>query len=139
MIKPEIFMHTFDGKKSICSEFGIDENTLDGCHVYLAYYHIGSYGCDSSAFLLYENQDGDLFEVNGGHCSCHGLSEESYSGGPTQWEPEHTTPEALNHRLTNGSLGSVGGYDDEGYERESKIVVDYLLASKSQEVAPLRG
>ena len=46
-----------------------------------------TYECYSGkAFVLYE-QDGKLFEVNGGHCSCYGLED--------QFDPEETTWEAL--------------------------------------------
>lgn len=121
-----IFMHRFDSKESIISEFEIDPSLLEGAEILLAYYHVGDYGCDSSAFVLYE-KDGSLFEVNAGHCSCYGLSEIGYSGqAGTQWDPEETTIEALEHRATKGSLGWVGGYDDEGYHKESLAVIEYL-------------
>jgi hypothetical protein len=58
-----------------------------------------SYGtqCYSGdAFVLFE-QDGKLFEVNGGHCSCYGLE--------GQFEPSETTLEELHHRLVNGAMG----------------------------------
>jgi len=49
------------------------------------------------AFVLFE-KNGKLYEVNGGHCSCYGLE--------GQWEPEETTLEAIEHRLTKGTLGN---------------------------------
>lgn len=112
-----IFMHSFSNKEDIAQQFEIDISTLANCDILLAYYHCGKWGCDSSAFVLYE-QDGKLYEVNGSHCSCYGLE--------GQWSPEETTIEALEHRLDHGSLGDVGGYDDEGYAKESKLVIDYL-------------
>ena len=51
---------------------------------------------EGDAFVLFE-RDGGLYEVNGGHCSCHGLE--------GQWEPEATTAEAMNHRLANATYG----------------------------------
>lgn len=121
-----IYLHEFPNDAAIISEFCLPENALEGCRVLLAYYHVGDYGCDSSAFVLFE-RDGKLFEVNGGHCSCYGLGEQDYSGtSGTQWEPEETTVEALEHRLVHGSLGSVGGYDSEGYAAQSRQVIDYL-------------
>lgn len=57
---------------------------LQGATVLLNYYTYESYS--GSAMVLYE-KDGKLFEVNGGHCSCHGLE--------GQWSPEETTLEAL--------------------------------------------
>jgi len=124
-MKP-IYMHKFQSKDDIANEFGINHEELEGVDILLAYYHIGDYGCDSSAFVLFETE-GHLFEVNGSHCSCHGLSEQGYSGGgPSQWEPEEVTVEALEHRATKGSLGDVGGYDYEGYHKESMQVIEYL-------------
>jgi hypothetical protein len=121
-----IYMHEFPDDEAIIKEFQIPDDSLDGYRVLLAYYHVGNWGCDSSAFVLLERDDGALFEVNGGHCSCHGLSEAGYSGGSTQWELEETCVEALEHRLEHGSLGDVGGYDDEGYAEQSRAVVEYL-------------
>jgi hypothetical protein len=121
-----IYMHNFSSKESIISEFGIDSSELEGAEILLAYYHVGDYGCDSSAFVLYR-KDGKLWEVNASHCSCYGLSESGYSGETeSQWDPEETTVEALEHRATKGSLGWVGGYDDEGYHKESLLVIEYL-------------
>lgn len=116
-----IYMHDFTTDGDIIREFEIPENSLDGAKVLLAYYHVGSWGCDSSAFVLFV-RDGALYEVNAGHCSCYGLE--------GQWDPEETTVEALEHRLEKGSLGSVGGYDDQGYAKESRTVVTYLKDSK---------
>ncbi len=127
-----IYMHSFEDNCDIMNEFSIDPDALDGCDVLLAYYHIGDYGCDSSAFVLYE-KEGKLFEVNGGHCSCYGLGEPDYSGTPgTQWEPEEVSIEALEHRLEQGSLGSVGGYDGEGYAKQSREVVEHLKAKQGE-------
>ncbi len=58
-----------------------------------------SYGYENyvgQAWVLFE-QDGKLYEVNGGHCSCHGLE--------GQWEPEDVLLEELEHRLLNGTFG----------------------------------
>jgi len=59
-----------------------------------------SYGDENysgSAFVLFE-KDGQLFEVNGGHCSCYGLE--------GQWEPEKVVLAELENRLTKGSFGT---------------------------------
>lgn len=58
-----------------------------------------SYGQDNysgDAFVLFE-QDGKLYEVHGGHCSCYGLE--------GQWTPEETALESLKLRLNEGQLG----------------------------------
>lgn len=56
------------------------------------------------AFVLFE-QDGKLFEVNGGHCSCYGLE--------GQWEPEEVILVELENRVLNGLEYSGSGYKDE--------------------------
>jgi len=131
-MKPSIFMHSFDCKNTICKEFGISEDSLKDCHVFLAYYHVGSWGCDSSAYVLFE-RGGELFEVHGAHCSCHGLEEQTYSGGSTQWEPELVTAGYLAHQMShNGSdcgLFDCGGYDDEVElaRNACETVVSYIV------------
>lgn len=65
-----------------------------GLDILLASYGYDNYAGD--AFVLFK-RDGKLYEVNGSHCSCYGLE--------GQWEPEETNKEALEKRLTDGSLG----------------------------------
>lgn len=67
---------------------------FQGLEVLLASYSNANY--EGDAFVLFR-KDGALFEVNGGHCSCHGLE--------GQWSPEETTVEALRQRLEEGRLG----------------------------------
>lgn len=58
-----------------------------------------SYGCanySGDAWVLFE-QDGKLYEVNGGHCSCYGLE--------GQWEPEEVELNELQNRLVKGTFG----------------------------------
>lgn len=58
-----------------------------------------SYGCanySGDAWVLFE-QDGSLYEVNGGHCSCYGLE--------GQWNPEEVILKELENRLLNGTFG----------------------------------
>lgn len=112
-----IFMHDFQSNEDILREFEAPADVLDGATIYLAYYHVGNWGCDSSAFVLFE-KDGKLYEQHGSHCSCHGLE--------GQWQPEETTIESLAHRAEKGSFGYPGGYDDEGYANESKAVIEHL-------------
>jgi hypothetical protein len=50
-------------------------------------------GWEGSVFVLFKS-GGNLYEVNGGHCSCYGLE--------GQWDPEPTTEEALRHRVEQG-------------------------------------
>lgn len=88
------------GLDGMLDDFGITEATLDGAEVLIASYTYEDYS--GSAFVLLR-KDGKLFEVNGSHCSCHGLSEQDYYGnGKSQWETEETTVEAIRHRLERG-------------------------------------
>jgi hypothetical protein len=54
---------------------------------------------EGEAWVLLE-KEGKLFEVNGEHCSCHGVE--------GQWEPEQVSLEELKHRLEKGALGKDG-------------------------------
>lgn len=131
-MKPSIYLHDFTDKETICNDFGIASDTLDNYHVYLAYYHVGDYGCDSSAYVLFEDESGNLFEVHGSHCSCHGLGEESYSGGETQWQPEEVTKEYLAKMMKDSGNDAIlyfcGGYDDEVEKSKQacKEVIEFI-------------
>jgi hypothetical protein len=97
-----------------------------GVNVLLASYGTEDYGGD--AFVLFE-RDGKLYEVNGGHCSCYGLGEQNYSGDrESQWKPEETTVEALQHRMDRGDLGS-DGYHGNKYANELRALLAALATS----------
>ena len=67
--------------------FKIPEDFPTEEQIIFAAYEGGSY--EGAAIVVYE-KDGKLFEVNGSHCSCHGLED--------QWSPEETSKEALGMR-----------------------------------------
>ena len=67
-----IFLGWFGNKQDIEENFHLDEGSLNDVNILLAWYGGGDY--DGSAFVLFE-RDGQLYEVNGGHCSCYGLEE----------------------------------------------------------------
>ena len=94
-----IFLENFECKEDVFREFGTKD---EGENILFAWYGSGDYCGD--AFVLFE-QDGRLYEVHGGHCSCYGLED--------QWSPEETSVEALMHAIDVGRLGSCeyeGGY-----------------------------
>lgn len=66
-------------------------------HILFASYGNEDYG--GEAFVLFE-ENGELFEVNGSHCSCYGLE--------GQWEPERVSLPALEQRLLKGTFGEDG-------------------------------
>lgn len=97
-----IYLNLFNNNEDIEREFRIK---LDpDMNILLAFYEYEDYSGD--AFVLFE-QNGKLYEVHGSHCSCFGLSEESYADDEpsTQWKPEETSIESLKHRLDEGSFG----------------------------------
>lgn len=99
-----IYLHDWaeGGEEAMLSEFGVEKSVLDGAKIIVASYTYEDYS--GSAYVLFE-RDGKLFEVHGSHCSCHGLSEDSYNGGPTQWQPEEADEGVIRHRLINGTWG----------------------------------
>ena len=91
---------------------------LDKYRFLVAYESVGSWGCDSSSFFLFEDQTtGTLYEVHGSHCSCYGFE--------GQWFPEETSWIALNLRCEEGKPFSTGGYDDKESENQ-KLVAEYI-------------
>lgn len=68
----------------------------------------GQANYSGEAFVLFE-KDGNLFEVNGSHCSCYGLE--------GQWEPEETSLDSLAHRLKEGDFG-VNDWSDNNFRFE---------------------
>lgn len=73
-------------------DFSIDVKVLTKARIIVAWY--GQEDYEGSAFVLFR-QDGKLYEVHGSHCSCYGLED----GG---WDPEETSIDALDYRLTHG-------------------------------------
>lgn len=73
---------------SVLKEFDAPPDSLDGATLLYASYFRENY--EGSAFVLFI-KDGELWEVNGNHCSCYGLEQ--------QWNPEETSPAALAMRF----------------------------------------
>lgn len=87
MEKTIIKSKTFGGfagesPEEIAGIFG--ESWPEGAELLFAVYNMNDY--DGNATVVYRVGD-DIYEVNGSHCSCHGLS--------GQWYPEKTTIEAM--------------------------------------------
>lgn len=97
----QLFLGDFANKEDVKSEFAVKDDSLNNAFILLAWYGHGDY--DGSAFVLFE-KGGQLYEVNGGHCSCNGLED--------QWDPEETSAEALMHRINEGHLGSNSYYSE---------------------------
>lgn len=102
-------------KKHIVSSYEVEQSEIDKYEILVAYESVGSWGCDSSSWiLLKEKSTGLLFETYGSHCSCYGFEE--------QFEPEETTVEYLQ---SDKFYFSCGGYDDND-EEIKRLVKEYL-------------
>lgn len=86
------------------------KGATDGIAILIAYKSVGSWGCDSNAWLLLRRTDGAMLEVHGSHCSCYGFE--------GQWSPEETTAAYL---LSDKFAFYTGGYDDH-YEANQAAV-----------------
>lgn len=82
-----MYLANFAEKSDVAREFQIELSELEGCSIHFAAYTHEDYS--GYALVIFE-KDGKLFEVNGSHCSCHGLE--------GQWSPEETTIAALKMR-----------------------------------------
>lgn len=92
------------GLEGMMADFNISESDLEGADILLADYTYEDYS--GSAFVLFV-RGGKLYEVNAGHCSCHGLSECDFSGdSTTQFQPEETTKEAILKRIDHYDFDS---------------------------------
>ena len=104
------------GKALMLADFCIEAEDIEGANVLLASYSFREKDeTRGEAFVLFE-KDGNLYEVNGCHCSCDDLKD--------QWEPEETTKSGLLHRIIHGNLGTT--YDKNIFANELREVLEKL-------------
>lgn len=77
----------------IMDDFNASAEQREGVEILLAAYDLEDY--EGYAFVLFM-KDGQLYEVNGIHCSCYGLE--------GQWEPDECTLNSLEFRLERGTI-----------------------------------
>ncbi len=77
----------------LISDFRLDKDTLKDCSIILASYTNEDYS--GNAYVLFKEND-KFYEVNGSHCSCHGLED--------QWIPSEVTYEELKYRFEKGTV-----------------------------------
>lgn len=86
------------------------EEDVHRYHVLIAYESVGAWGCDSSSWFLLQTKDGNLYEVQGSHCSCYGFE--------GQFKPELT---AIDYLKSERFGISTGGYDDNAEEHKAAV------------------
>jgi len=96
---------------------------LNAFDIIIAQESVGSFGCDSSSwFLLKHRETGDLFELNGAHCSCYGFE--------GQFELERVFAETL-REIAQGERRRARfvscGWKCEGEDADNDAVVAYIL------------
>lgn len=107
-----MYFGDWSNAQDMCTDFEIDPSELNGKTILFAAYTYENY--EGRAFvLLRDDVTQELFEVNGGHCSCYELE--------GQWGLEETSKEALQHRLGKGTV-----WDAEPYVNELMVIVGGL-------------
>jgi hypothetical protein len=86
------YLNNFKNADEVIAAYEISPDALKDAEILLAWYGDGCYSGDS---VVVFRRNGKLYEVNGSHCSCHGLE--------GQWQPEETSPQALLKRKSYGS------------------------------------
>jgi hypothetical protein len=81
----------------------------ENINILFASYGYANYNGD--AWVLFE-ENGELYEVNGGHCSCYGLED--------QWEKEPVMLIELKNRLEKGTFGT-DSYCENEFAGELKV------------------
>lgn len=111
-----VYINDWSSKEDVVRDFEgyfFDEEKLEktlkdyeDVNILLASYGQANYS--GEAWVLFE-QNGKLYEVNGGHCSCYGLE--------GQWSEEEVLLEELEHRLLNGTFGE-DDWSDNNFKEE---------------------
>ena len=86
----QVYFEGFSSQEDMLSSFSIEKEQIQGLEVLFAYYSYEDYS--GEAFVVLQGSGGQLYEVNGSHCSCYGLE--------GQWDLEETTIAALQKRDT---------------------------------------
>jgi hypothetical protein len=100
-----VYLEIWNDKDDVMKDFeqlnyslqSVNKNILERwkkIKILFAFYEYADYSGNAWVLFL---QDGKLYEVNGGHCSCYGLE--------GQWDPEPTTLKDIAFRIKNGNWG----------------------------------
>lgn len=103
----------FESKEDMLAQFSAgDADTVDAVHPLFAFYSYEDYS-GYAVVLFRDLSDGELYCVEGSHCSCNGLE--------GQWEPKRITIGALN-TMYAGGWPNIGDFE----RKEFRNVLDSL-------------
>ncbi len=88
-----IYLGDWSDIEGLKSDYRITDKELQGVEIIVAYYSYENYSGESTVIF---KQDGNLYEVEGSHCSCYGLED--------QWSPTLISVEYLQHKLREGLI-----------------------------------
>jgi hypothetical protein len=100
------YFGSWNSVDDLTGNFEIDKSELRGAEVLFASYVQGGY--EGSAIVVFR-QNGKLYEVHGGHCSCNGLE--------GQWSPEEATADSLAKTIINHLRSEYSDADISGDPR----------------------
>lgn len=89
--KDGLYLGDWSSIEDLKRDYYISEKDVNDIEIIVAYYSYENYSGEST--VIFE-QDGELYEVMGSHCSCYGLE--------GQWNPVKITIEYLQHKLKEG-------------------------------------
>ncbi len=100
-----VFLGNFKSKNYVGYAF---DEAISDFEIVVAAYNYGDY-CGGAYVLA--TKDGNLFEVEGSHCSCYGLED--------QWKPTEVNAAYLKNRIDNGTF--IGSYLDDATDTDAAI------------------
>jgi len=100
----------FSNDGDICKEFGI--SSIDGVVIFASYEYEFYQGDADVVFI----KNGNLYWVNGSHCSCHGLED--------QWEPVHIELCQIRHYMEKANYNNVFSANKSIFNRLLIMIAD---------------
>lgn len=106
MLAKQVYFGCFENYTQMLAEWGTDlKQPVPAEHeVLFASYGLGI--CTGDAIVLFEHR-GQLYEVNGSHCSCHGLGDGEYPSLPSSGSSRNTHDSRIHKRRC--ALQPAGG------------------------------
>ena len=99
----KVYYDIFESKENVLAKFAAAEKDLQGCEIVFASYSEEGYSGEALV-ILFNAESKTYYEVNGSHCSCHGLE--------GQWDMEETTLEAIMKRTSPFMDGVVKAHPE---------------------------